>query len=163
MAKQDINLGTQGTQSGDTVRTAFSKSKSNFDELYADNLAVKLYSGDNGSNWYTNSSTSYWVYTNTFGDTLPAGTYLFTIKGHFTPNNLPYPGDQIARVNAYTHDDNGLVGCYKQLTLEGLHTFSITDMITLTSNKGVKFGILKKSGGGEVKAGYFRWYAIKVK
>jgi len=36
MAKQEINLGTPpGGADGDTSRTAFSKAKSNFDELYA--------------------------------------------------------------------------------------------------------------------------------
>ncbi|MDZ7795522.1 MAG: hypothetical protein U5N56_00050 [Candidatus Marinimicrobia bacterium] len=163
MAKQNIDLGTQGTQSGDTVRTAFSKTKSNFDELYGDNLAAKLYSGDDGSNWYTNSSTSSWVYCTPFGDTLPAGTYILMGRGHYSCNNLGSPSDLIARVHIYTHDGTNLAAINSHVMLGGLHTFNIIDVVTLTVGKSIKFGILKRSGTGEVKAGYFRWYAIKVK
>lgn len=42
MAKQTINLGTAAdTKSGDPLRTAFTKTNQNFDELYA-SVATKL-------------------------------------------------------------------------------------------------------------------------
>tara|TARA_B110000444_G_C18822136_1_gene588306 strand:+ start:1357 stop:1887 length:531 start_codon:yes stop_codon:yes gene_type:complete len=38
MAKQLINLGTAGTNSGDTIRSAFDKANDNFNEVYSGNI-----------------------------------------------------------------------------------------------------------------------------
>lgn len=81
MAKQTIDLGTQGTQSGDAIRTAFDKCNDNFDELYGGKGAV-IYHGSQTNQSYSSSSTSY-SNTTTIISSVPAGTYvvILTVRG----------------------------------------------------------------------------------
>lgn len=74
MAKQTIDLGTQGTQSGDTIRNAFDKCNDNFNELYGGKGAV-IYHGSLVGQSYSTSSTSY-SNTSTIVSSVPAGTYI---------------------------------------------------------------------------------------
>lgn len=85
MSKQIIDLGIQGSQSGDTIREALSKVNANFTELYT--ALQSVYYGDQQSLTYNTSSETYQS-----GDTLisnlPAGTYICILTlGGTTSNN----------------------------------------------------------------------------
>ena len=73
MAKQTIDLGTQGTQSGDNVRNAFDKANDNFNELY--NAIQNVYYVDSQGLTYSANSTSYRT-GSTLISSLPVGTYI---------------------------------------------------------------------------------------
>jgi hypothetical protein len=162
VAKQIIDLGTQGTQSGDTVRTAFDKANDNFDELYTDMLKALAYSGDNGSSYYTSTSTS-WSYSSAFGDSLPAGTYLMFGKGYANPTDVDFTSEFKMRIGFFDASNNALIATFENVVNNGMHQMQCFGLVTISSTTTVKAGVAKTSGTGTARAGYLQWFAIKVK
>lgn len=79
MAQQTINLGTAGTNSGDTVRNAFDICNDNFTELYGGKGAV-IYHGSQLSQSYSSSTSSSYSNTTTIVSSVPAGTYIIILS-----------------------------------------------------------------------------------
>ena len=161
MAKQTINLGTQGTVSGDTIRAAFDKANDNFDELYNDNEKVGYYTGDLAATFIASSSTT-WVYSSTFGDTLPAGTYLLIAVCLAQPFGLTEPDYHIEQVGIF-NGTTTLAASYQQVSWNGYQHIVMLNYVSFASSATLRAGIRRVSGNGTAKAGYFKWHAIKVK
>lgn len=154
MSQLTINLGTAGQVSGDTIRDAMSKVNSNFDEAYAKMISPN-YSGDAGGTAY--STTTSEVYTAFFGDTIPPGTYMLFVIGHFKST---VAGDvMVCRVyqtatSLRTFVHGPLATDYTNITNFGV--------VTMNDTGQLRGGIYRLSGSGTVSIRYLRFWAIKL-
>ena len=155
MAKQTINLGTQGTQSGDTVRAAFDKCNDNFDELYQ--LVDKLggYKGEY-SPQITSSTTSF-VYSSTFGDTIPVGDYLLLVSSWMYSNTSGTVHTNVVF--------EGLTNIYGVIPSGSGFIQNVAAMafISPSASVSVRVGVRRRGGAGDASANKFKWIAIPIR
>lgn len=155
MAKQTIDLGTQGTASGDTIRNAFDKCNDNFDELYQ--LVDKLggYKGEYSTQ--TTSTTTSFVYSSTFGDQIPAGDYLVIVSCWMYSNT-----------SATVHTNvvfDGLTNIYGVIPAGSgfIQNAAAIVFISPTSAVDVRIGVRRRGGSGDASANQFKWIAIPLR
>ena len=155
MAKQTIDLGTLGSVSGDTIRNAFDKCNDNFDELYQ--LVDKLggYKGEYSTQ--TTSTTTSFVYSSTFGDTIPPGNYLAIVSCWMYSNttgtvhtNVVFDG--VTNIYGVIPSGSGFI-----------QNVAAIAFISPSSNVAVKVGVRRRGGTGDASANQFKWIAIPIR
>jgi hypothetical protein len=160
VAKQTINLGTQGTQSGDTVRTAFDKSNDNFDELYG---AVQcVYHADQQGLSYSNSLTSYYS-TATILSGVPAGTYVCLMTVLCSTDSEDVTG------NIKLRTSEGDLGVVVKFTKNAQGLFDTGNIwwtnqrvVTLSSQQNIFGQYRRLSGAGSVSISGIQLTMIKI-
>ncbi len=155
MAKQTIDLGILGTQSGDTIRNAFDKCNDNFDELYQ--LVDKLggYKGEYSTQ--TTSTTTSFVYSSTFGDTIPPDDYLVIVSCWMYSNTAGTVHTNVVF--------DGLTNVYGVIPAGSgfIQNAAAIVFISPTANTSVRIGVRRRGGTGDASANQFKWIAIPIR